>query len=226
MRQHEHACFVARTGLEPTQIVPLSVLERTPALGEVVGYDALLMGGSGAYLVSKANQPRFEPFLDLLRDVVGRRHPIFAACYGFQSMVHAMGGSVIHDPDHTEVGTFEITLTEAGACDPIFSALPARFLAQQGHKDRAERLPEGLVNLASSDNCALQAFRLDDAPVWAVQFHPELDRDGNRMRYRHYLESYSPGLSEEELQRELESFVHSPEASRLLPRFLDVVFDR
>lgn len=226
MRQHEHACFVSRTGLGPEQIVPLSVLDRTPSVREVVGYDALLMGGSGAYLVSKGNQPLFEPFLELLREVAQRRHPTFAACYGYQSMVQAMGGQIVYDPDHTEVGTFEITLSAAGAADPIFSALPARFLAQQGHKDRAERLPEGCTNLASSASCALQAFRFDDAPVWAVQFHPELDRDGNQLRYRHYLQSYSPGLSEEELVAELERFVATPEASRLLPRFLEVVFDR
>lgn len=224
MRDHEHACFVTHTGLEPARIVTWNLLDATPTMRELLRYDAVLMGGSGDYLVSKGNQPRFEPFLDLLREIVQRRHPTFAACYGFQSMVHAMGGEIIYDPDNTEVGTYEIVLSEAAAADPIFSTLPARFLAQQGHKDRAQRLPEGFVNLASSEACALQALRYEDAPIWAVQFHPELDRDGNRARYKYYLKSYSPDLTPAEVDVELERFVHSPEASRLLPAFLEVVF--
>lgn len=225
MADHEHECFVDRTGLAPAQIITHDLLSGPPTMAEVRRYDALLMGGSGDFLISKGDQPRFEPMLDLLREVVAARHPTFAACYGFQAIVHALGGEVVHDPENVEVGTYTLELTDEAAGDEIFGSLPRRFVAQQGHKDRAERLPEGIVHLASSERAPFQALRVPGAPVWAVQFHPELDRDGNRTRYRHYLENYSPELTEEQLEAELERFDHSPEASELLGRFLRVVFD-
>ena len=225
MRDHEHECFVNGTQLEPHQIVTHDLLSGPPTLEEIQQYDALLMGGSGEFLVSKGNQPEFEPLLELLREVVSRKHPTFAACYGFQAMVQALGGEVIHDPENVEVGTFELELTDAAKHDELFRHLPRRFVAQQGHKDRAARLPEGLVHLASSERAPYQALRVPNAPVWAVQFHPELDRDGNRMRYRHYLENYSPTLTAAEVDAAMDRFDHSPEASRLLEHFLKTVFD-
>ncbi len=39
--------------------------------------------------------------------------------------IDALGGDVIHDPDNTEVGTFEVELTDAGRQDPLFGDLPA-----------------------------------------------------------------------------------------------------
>ncbi len=224
MRDHEHECFVTRTGLGPTQIVPHDLLAGPPTIEDVRRYDGLLMGGSGEFLVSKGNQPQFEPLLDMLREVVANGHPTFAACYGFQAMVHALGGEVVHDPENVEVGTFELELTDAAIEDELFRYLPRRFVAQQGHKDRAERLPEGLVHLASSERAPYQALRVPEVPVWAVQFHPELDRDGNRMRYRHYLENYAPSLTQAEFDEAMDQFDHSPEASELLGRFLSLVF--
>ncbi len=224
MRAHEHECFVDRTGLAPAQIVPHDLLEGPPTMAEIRRYDGLLMGGSGEFLVSKGNQPRFEPMLDTLREVVAAKHPTFASCYGFQAMVHALGGEVIHDPDNVEVGTFELELTDEAMEDELFGSLPRRFVAQQGHKDRAARLPEGFVHLASSPRAPFQALRVRGAPVWASQFHPELSRDDNRRRYRHYLENYSPELTPEEVDAAMERFTHSPEASALLGRFLRVVF--
>ncbi|MCB9595301.1 MAG: type 1 glutamine amidotransferase [Sandaracinaceae bacterium] len=224
MRGHEHECFVDRTGLAPAQITTHDLLAGPPTLDEVRKFDGLLMGGSGEFLVSKGNQPNFEPMMELLREVVAAKHPTFAACYGFQAMVQALGGEVIHDPDNVEVGTFELELTEAATSDELFRHLPRRFVAQQGHKDRAARLPEGFVNLASSERAPFQALRVPEAPVWAVQFHPELTRDGNRLRYRHYLENYSPELTPEQVDAAMERFGHSPEASELLGRFLRIVY--
>lgn len=224
MRDHERECFVSGMGVRHDQLVTHDLLEGAPRFEEVKRYDAVLMGGAGAFLVSQKNQPNIEPFLDLLRTIVDRGHPTFATCYGYQAMVQALGGEVIHDPERAEIGTFAITLTDEGATDELLGGMPHTFMAQQGHKDRATQLPANLVNLASSERCPFQALRVKDKPVWAVQFHPELTRDGNRSRYRHYLEHYSPELTEEQILVALERFDHSPESSQLLGRFLSLVF--
>lgn len=224
MRDHERECFVDRLGLRHDQVHTHNLVTHELRYSEVKRYDALLMGGSGEFLVSKGDQPNFEPLLDLLREIVDEGHPMFATCYGFQAMVHAVGGRVIHDPEQVEVGTFDLQLTEAGRRDELLGELPPQFKAQQGHKDRAEHLPPNLLHLAYSERCPHQALRVKDKPIWAVQFHPELDEHGNRSRYVHYLEHYAPHLTPEEVERELECFDHSPEASSLLSRFLRLVF--
>ena len=68
-----------------------------------------------------------------------------------------------------------------------------------------------------------QALRVPHRPIWASQFHPELDRKANEDRYRHYLDGYAPHMSAEELAAALERFDDSPEASDLLRRFMELV---
>ena len=59
-----------------------------------------------------------------------------------------------------------------------------------GHFDRAVELPQGIPNLASSQRCGFQALRVPGAPIWATQFHPELDEQGNRDRCVAYIKEF------------------------------------
>ncbi len=224
MAAHEHNCFVHRTGLSAENIRAHDLCQGPPPSREVRAFDAVMVGGAGDYYVSKGNLPRFDAFLDLLRDLIDRRQPTFASCFGYQSLVLALGGEIVFDPDNTEVGTFELTLTDAGRDDPLFGELPATFWAQMGHKDRATRHPEGIPNFAASARAPLQALRVPGLPIWASQFHPELDRDTNQDRFRHYLDGYATYMSPEEREAALGRFRDSPEASALLHRFIALVF--
>lgn len=223
MREHELECFATRTRLARSAFGVWDAVGRSPTLSEVRGYDALMVGGSGDYNVSKRNQPGLDHLLELLREVSAVGHPTFASCYGFQCLVAAHGGEIVHDESRTEVGTYEMELTDAGRADPVLGSLPARFQAQQGHKDHADRLPDGFENLARSERSPLQALRVPGEPVWGVQFHPELDHLANRRRYEHYLDAYSAGMSVDERARALSRFRPSPHASELLQAFLALV---
>ena len=133
-----------------------------------------------------------------------------------------LGGAVVHDPEQTEVGTYSVTLTSAGIDDEVLGLLPRRFKAQMGHKDRADQLPDGLLNLAESRRCKLQALRIPGKPIWATQFHPELSRETNLERYESYLDNYASVLRPEERASAVERFRDSPDTGVLLPRFLEV----
>ena len=67
-----------------------------------------------------------------------------------------------------------MSLTAAGADDPVLGVLPERFEALVGNHYAFE-VPRRGVELASSD-VQPQAYRVGDR-AWAVQFHPEARRE-------------------------------------------------
>jgi GMP synthase-like glutamine amidotransferase len=81
-----------------------------------------------------------------------------------------------------------------------------------------------VTHLASSRLSRFQAFRVPGQPIWATQFHPELDARTNLMRFERYLSGYSTVMSEEERRDAVNRFQESPETGSLLPRFLKLVF--
>ena len=200
------------------------LLTGPPELRRVLEHDAMMVGGSGDYYVSKRNLHAFDELLEVLAEVTAAGHPTFASCFGFQLLTVALGGEIVHDPASTEVGTYEMSLTEAGEKDALLGALPPRFAAQLGRKDRAARLPDGVRNLVASKRNPHQAFRVPGQPIWATQFHPELDARTNRDRFVRYLDGYSTHMTPEERRVALERFYESPETARLLPAFLRLVF--
>ncbi|MDX1382443.1 MAG: type 1 glutamine amidotransferase [Thermoanaerobaculia bacterium] len=228
-RDGEVADFARRAGLPAESFSPWDLLAGAPSVAEARRFDGLMIGGSGDFYVSKGDLPEQRAFLDFLADWVEQGVPTFGACYGFQSLVQALGGEVSHDPGSTEVGTYELELTEEGREDPLFGTMPERFDAQLGRKDRAVRLPAGVPNLARSERCPFQGLRIPDRPVWASQFHPELDERSNRERFLRYLDGYATAggaaMTPEEQQQQLDAFRQSPHASDLLRRFVDLVFE-
>lgn len=219
VRLEERRAFAARLGVRTSALSVHDLLEDPLDVEAVTdGVDAILIGGSGAFSVT-SNPPWLHGFFDLLGDLVERGTPTFASCFGFQALVVALGGDVRMDEQGAEVGTFEVTLAPEAAADPLFSILPHRFAAQQGHKDRAFRLPSGVVNLARSERSPYQALRITGRPVWATQFHPELTADDNRTRFERYFAMYSHAFGPREAQRMLDAFRPSPEANSLLRSF-------
>ena len=224
MKEEEVLSFAEKSGLAPEQFEQHDLLSGPPRLARVLEHDAMMVGGSGDYYVSKRNLPAFDELLEVLAEVVAAGQPTFASCFGFQLLTVALGGEIVHDPESTEVGTYELRLTGAGARDELLGSLPPRFMAQLGRKDRAARLPDGLSNLASSELNPYQAFRVPHQPVWATQFHPELDARTNRDRFMRYLDGYAMHMTPEQRRVALERYHESPETATLLPSFLRLVF--
>ncbi len=220
----ERRSFAQKAGLQVEQIETHDLLTGPPKPGQLERFDALMVGGSGDFYVSDCSLPRIEANLAFLGEVATVGFPMFASCFGFQMLVQAMGGQIVYDPETTEVGTFQLELTDAGQDDELLGVLPKVFAAQLGHKDRAQSLPPGVTHLASSRLNQFQAFRVPGKPIWATQFHPELDARTNLQRFERYLSGYSTVMSEEERKEAVNRFHESPETGSLLPRFLNLVF--
>ena len=224
MARHELECFADVLEVAPDAIDVHSLLAGRPSERALEPVDCLLIGGSGDFSVC-GSEPWLKDFFGFLSDVaVDQSFPTFASCFGFQGLVVAGGGEVICDPDNAEVGTFDIYTTEAGERDPVTGGLAPHFKAQLGHKDRARRLPSGTTHLAWSDRAPYQAFRIDGTQVFATQFHPELTREANTLRYLRYQQGYVKGGAELGTHDEvLASMADSPGAGAILRDWVDTV---
>lgn len=193
---------------------------REPLLLDLLeGIDALMLGGSGDYLISRGDIPEIlaalKPFLEEARQ---RRIPTIGICFGGQILTHAFGGRVENDESRAEVGTFEVTKTDAGDSDPLFAFLPKQFDVQLGHKDHLTVLPEGAVRLAHSERSSNQAWVFPDEPLYALTFHPELDIEGTMFRVDYYAQEYK--VSPETISALRAQLRESPEANEIIKKFL------
>ena len=222
MREHELNAFGRALGAVNGRIRVFDLLNRPLARGDIDRTDMFLIGGSGHYSAT-ATGPWIERALDSLRAVHDSAKPTFASCWGFQAMARALGGRVVHDPLRAELGTHLLSVTEAGASDPLFGPLAPSFAGQMGHEDCVDELPSGTTLLASSDKTNHQAYRFDDRPIYCTQFHPELSRRDMLQRVKHY-PHYVEKIAGVPIGRFAELLSETPEAESLLKRFVALVF--
>ena len=186
----EYAAMLRCSGLDEPQFRRIRLEQRPLGVLDLDAWSGIVLGG-GPYQVSdpedrkSSTQRRVEADLaGLLDDILAREVPFLGACYGIGTLGRHQGADV--DRRHGEpVGAVTISLTEAGARDPLMGIAGDTFGAYGGHKEAIRRLPPHAVNLASSSRCPVQAFRVGKR-AYATQFHPELDLDGLATRVETY----------------------------------------
>ena len=94
--------------------------------------------------------------------------PVLGICYGMQALTHALGGQVAAAAAR-EYGPAEI---ETSQPNPLLK--PGRHAVWMSHGDRLERLPEGFISLAHSENAPIAAMGHLERGYYGVQFHPEV----------------------------------------------------
>ncbi|MAV36519.1 MAG: aminotransferase [Planctomycetaceae bacterium] len=222
MRIQEVECFARALDCEIDRVRTLDLLSEGLSLPALRRVDVVLIGGSGDYSVV-AGGPWLSWALDAMRLLYDHAKPTFASCWGFQALARALGGEVVTDLSRAELGTHQLHLTTAGCLDPVFGIVEDAFPAQFGHQDIVDRLPPDATLLASTRGVANQAFRFQNKPIYATQFHPELTRSALLQRvecYPEYVQAIA-GVTFEEFATAVEE---TPGAMRLLPRFVQHVF--
>ncbi|MBI2067680.1 MAG: type 1 glutamine amidotransferase [Deltaproteobacteria bacterium] len=220
VRQEEHDSFSRFSGLAKSQIEILNVFD-TPRFDPTIvdPYDAVLVGGASEASVLEREKYPFVPESEkLLLHCLEKEIPVFASCYGFQLAVTALGGRIVRDKKDFETGTIPIRLTLESKNDPLFCDMPNPFLAVSVHRERALSLPHGCELLALTDSCP-HAFRVFGKPFWAMQFHPEVDRETLVRRLTIYKQHYTE--NDEQLAKVLSSAVPTPESNQLVRRFVE-----
>jgi GMP synthase (glutamine-hydrolysing) len=116
--------------------------------------------------------------------VIESRLPVLGICYGMQALTQALGG-IVAPSSNREYGLAEI---ESLRANPLLSE--GRQPVWMSHSDRIERLPEGFISLARSDNSPFAAIGDLGRCYFGVQFHPEVrhTRGGNEILRRFVVE--------------------------------------
>jgi GMP synthase-like glutamine amidotransferase len=135
------------------------------------GIAAAIVFGGEPQVDDERRHPWLRPEKALVRQLLERDTPLLGVCLGSQLVAEA-AGAVVRRAAQPEIGWLEVELTPEGIEDVVLGFLPKRFESFQWHHYEW-LLPPAAVALARSARC-LQAFRLEDRPVWGVQFHPEV----------------------------------------------------
>ena len=138
-------------------------------------FAAIIPMGGNAHAWDEDRVPTLRPERLLLQEAVEGGVPVLGICLGAQLLARALGGDV-RAADEPEIGWLEIVPTENARDDPIFRVLDSRAGVYQWHYDVFEP-PPGARVLASSETVRNQAFRVDGAEAWGIQFHPEATPD-------------------------------------------------
>jgi len=222
VRVEEHQSFANFSKIEPHQIEILNVFD-TPSFKPnlIDNYDALYVGGaSEANVLEPEKYPFIKNCIELLRYAAEISKPTFASCFGFQLAVLAFGGIILNKDKDYEMGTVKISLTDKAKSDLVYQGIQDRFPAVSVHRQYASTIPEPLEILAYTGQC-VHSFKYKNKPLWAFQFHPEVDRDTLVKRLTIFSQHYTD--DREHLKKVLESAVETPESNILLGNFVDRV---
>jgi GMP synthase (glutamine-hydrolysing) len=222
----EYALFLRGTGLDERELIRVR-LEAGPM--PRLDLDALsgIFVGGGPFNASDPPerkspvQHRVEAeFAALLDEVVARDFPFLGACYGVGT-VGAHQGAAIDRTYAEPISVVPVTLTDAGASDPLLAGMPRTFNAFVGHKEAIRALPASATLLGSSTTCPAQVFRVR-SNVYATQFHPELDLDGIILRIHAYAGHGYFAADELELTLDAVRRAEVSQPSRMLRTFVEL----
>jgi GMP synthase (glutamine-hydrolysing) len=150
------------------------VMVESETLPDPDGYGAIIAFGGSQHVYEKELYPYFVQERTFIRTVIQREIPFLGICLGGQLLADALEGEV-RKHSMTEIGFFDVELTEAGKADPLYAGLPGYQKVYHWHEDTFV-LPEGAILLATHENTENQAFRYGRR-AYGLQYHIELDKE-------------------------------------------------
>ncbi len=177
MAEHERALIVD-FGSQVTQLIARRLRESgvyceihpfntvNGAFLEAYRPKAIILSGGPASLTKKQS-PRAD------KAIFTYGVPVLGICYGQQTMVDQLGGSV-ETANQREFGRAEIEITYPSILFAGVAVAGAREPVWMSHGDRVKSLPKGFEPIAQTPNAPFAAIADDRRKFYGVQFHPEV----------------------------------------------------
>ncbi len=223
MKKHELDLIIETSGLSSSNFESHNIVsDEIFDLKKLAEYDAVMIGGSGKFTLSEGGVPQLDFMEDVVRYCRENDIPFLGLCFGMQIAVQALGGKIIRDRENMEAGTYSMYRTSDSDSDPLIGGFQREFKGACGRKDRAENLPEGMVNYVKSDRCPYHYVTYPGSNFFATQFHPELWRKSdNLIRVNYYREKYH--MTDEEFEKQIALFEDAPESKNIISNFIEKI---
>lgn len=144
-----------------SQVLPFGI--SAAELAKLAPSGVILSGGPAS--VYEEGAPKVDP------EIFKLGVPVLGICYGMQLMVQTLGGQVVPSGAR-EYGFAELRVKDSS--DALLAGLEPVEKVWMSHGDKVERLPEGAVVIASTDNTENAAVRFAGGKMFGIQFHPEV----------------------------------------------------
>ena len=107
--------------------------------------------------------------------------PILGICYGMQLITYVLGGNV-QKANKREFGTTKVKLDNSS---PLFVGFENENDCLMSHTDFVKLLPEGFINIASTESCPNAGMANEEKNIYGIQFHPEVNHTNNGIKIIH-----------------------------------------
>lgn len=128
--------------------------------------DAVVLSGSTAGVYERDERSWIPDQEELIRELVRHNVPTLGVCFGHQIANTALGGSVRHVG--TTAGLIAAELDDVSLFDGVSPVVPV------AHGDVVTEDGTKMESIATADHASIFATHHRSAPLWTVQFHPEL----------------------------------------------------
>ncbi len=141
-------------------------------LKEIAPIGIILTGGP--HSVYEENSPH------TVKELFELKIPVLGICYGMHLMAYTLGGEV-KPCSVSEYGTTN-TVYEDKDC-ALFKGLTPETVTLMSHTDFVAKMPKGFRAVAHTADCPVAAMCNPEKKLYAVQFHPEVERtkEGTRL---------------------------------------------
>ena len=163
-------------GSQTTQLIGRRVRE-LDTFCEILPYDKFPKDDPSVIGVILSGSPYSvhdpEAFKADLTQFVGKM-PVLGICYGAQFISHTLGGKV-EKTNSREYGRAHLETIDLDS--PLFRGFESGSQVWMSHGDTITAIPDGFKVIGSTKDVKYAAFSLtprDKAPIFAVQFHPEV----------------------------------------------------
>jgi len=150
VRHEQVYCEIVRHDIQPDRIRQLAP-------------KGLILSG-GPASVYQEGAPRCHP------EIFRLGIPVLGICYGMQLACEALGGRVESTPAR-EYGRAHCRIV---APDVLFDGVPPETHVWMSHGDQVSEVSGDFVPLAQTETCPYAAVRHRHAPIYGLQFHPEV----------------------------------------------------